>query len=98
MAEAPVPITATRLPVRSTSWFHRAEWKTSPWKVSIPSMSGSLGAERPPAATTRVRETQVPLLVRTVQRWDSSSQAASSTRVSNTNRSSVPDSSATCLM
>ena len=61
IAEAPVPITATRLPVRSTSWSHRAEWKTSPWKVSMPSISGSFGADSPPAPTIRVCETQVPL-------------------------------------
>ena len=92
IAEAPVPITATRLPARSTSWSQRAEWKTSPWKVSSPSISGSRGSERPPAPTTGSATTQVPFGVRTVQRWASSSQAASSTGVSKTNRSSVPDS------
>ena len=65
-----MPITATRLPVRSTSWFHRAEWKTSPWKVSMPSISGSCGADRPPAPTTRVlRDPGAVGVVRTVQRW-----------------------------
>ena len=50
IADAPVPITATRLPARSTSWFQRAEWKSSPSKSSMPSMSGSRGSESPPAA------------------------------------------------
>ena len=40
MALAPVPTTATRLPVRSTSWRHCAEWKAGPVKVSAPGMSG----------------------------------------------------------
>ena len=39
-ALAPVPITATRLPVRSTSWRQRAEWKAGPAKLSQPGMSG----------------------------------------------------------
>ena len=30
IALAPVPITATRLPVMSTSWFHCAEWNAVP--------------------------------------------------------------------
>ncbi len=30
MALAPVPMTATFLPVRSTSWCHCAEWKCGP--------------------------------------------------------------------
>ena len=44
-----MPITATRLPVRSTEWSQRAEWKSAPSKVSMPSISGSRGSDRPPA-------------------------------------------------
>ena len=42
-ALAPVPMTTTRLPRRSTSWSHRAEWKTGPAKVAAPGRSGMLG-------------------------------------------------------
>ena len=42
-ALAPVPITATRLPCRSTSWSHRAEWNVGPANESRPSMSGKSG-------------------------------------------------------
>ena len=98
IAEAPVPTTATRLPARSTSWPQRAEWNTSPWNVSMPSISGIRGADSPPAPTISVFETQVPFGVRTVHRCVSSSQVASSAGVSNTNRSRIPDRSATALM
>ena len=42
-ALAPVPMTATRLPVRSRSWRHSAEWKYSPAKSAMPSMVGHSG-------------------------------------------------------
>ena len=93
-----MPMIATRLPVRSTSWFQRAEWKTSPWKDSMPSISGSFGSDRPPAPLMTVRAAYVPSVVSTIQRWRPSSQTASLAAVSKTNRSSVPDSSATRLM
>ncbi len=95
-----MPITATRLPVRSTSWFQRAEWNTSPWKSPMPSMSGSLGSDRPPAPTSSVRPETVrrsPVAdrVSTTHRWASSSHAADSTVVSKTNRSRIPAPAAT---
>ncbi len=99
-----MPITATRLPARSTSWFQRAEWKISPWKPSMPSIAGSLGADSPPAPEIRVVAVQVcsstapvpsVVRVRTVQCRAVSSQSAPSTSVSNTNRSSTPDPAAT---
>ena len=93
-----MPITATRLPARSTSWFHCAEWKISPWKPSMPAMSGIFGSDKPPAPTMRLRADQVPAVVLTVQRCAASSQAASVTLVSKTKRSRVPDLSATFLM
>ena len=40
---APAPIMATRLPVRSTEWSQRAEWKAGPAKRSWPGMSGMWG-------------------------------------------------------
>ncbi len=89
-----MPITATRFPARSTSWFHRAEWKISPWKDSMPSIAGSRGAESPPAPEMRVVEVTVPAVVSTVHRWAVSSQAAESSSVSNTKRSRTPDSRA----
>ena len=39
----PVPITPTRLPVRSTSCSQRAEWNAGPAKDSRPSILGSCG-------------------------------------------------------
>ena len=68
MAEAPVPMTATRLPVRSTSWFHRAEWKISPSNSSSPSMSGSAGSVSGPTAETTKFAVKVPADVLTCQR------------------------------
>ena len=53
MALAPVPMTATRLPVRSTLWSHCAEWKAGPWKSASPSMSGMDGMCSAPAPEIR---------------------------------------------
>ena len=39
----PVPMTPTRLPARSTSWSHSAEWNDGPAKLSRPSMFGYCG-------------------------------------------------------
>jgi hypothetical protein len=53
-AVAPVPITATRLPVKSTpSWGQRAVWYCSPRKLSRPSKAGVLTADRQPTAVMR---------------------------------------------
>ena len=43
IADAPVPITATRRPVRSWSWFQRAVWNVSPSKLSRPGSVGDGG-------------------------------------------------------
>ena len=57
MPDEPVPITPTRLPVRSTpSWGQRLVKYTSPWKRSVPSMSTSLGTDRQPVAITYQRQ------------------------------------------
>ena len=53
MALAPLPITATRLPARSTAVSQRAEWKAGPAKLSRPSISGSLGRLSWPQAVTK---------------------------------------------
>jgi hypothetical protein len=79
MAEAPVPMTATRLPVRSASWFQREEWKISPLKPSMPLMSGSEGSHNAPTAETTIFATNSPLLVLTCHRADASSQRAERT-------------------
>ena len=91
-------MTATRLPARSTSWFHRAEWKSSPWKPSMPSMSGSRGSESAAGADDQGRGGDVAAGGPHVPALGAVVPAASSTVVSNRNRSSVPDSSATCWM
>ena len=52
-ADEPVPITATRWPVKSTpSWGQVLVKYTSPRKRSVPSMSGTFGMERQPVAMT----------------------------------------------
>ena len=54
VAEAPVPITATRLPASGSAWFQRDEWKAAPAKLSMPSILGSAGRpSRPMALTSR---------------------------------------------
>ena len=93
---APAPIMATRLPVRSTSWSHRAEWNAGPAKVSAPSMAGTFGSveladggdHRPgrqdllgPVGRTRARTDHVA---------DSSSQVAPSTSVSQRTWAPIP--------
>jgi hypothetical protein len=52
-AVAPVPMTAARRPVRSTSSSHFAVWTTVPSKESIPGISGILGWDRNPVAVSR---------------------------------------------
>ena len=57
MPVAPVPITATRLPAKSTGSFgHRAVWNDAPLKSSRPSMRGRVGVESGPIAVIRKRE------------------------------------------
>ncbi len=68
MAEAPVPMTATRLPARSASWFHRAEWKISPSNPEMPSMSGSDGSHSAPTAEITTLALYFPRVVATSQR------------------------------
>lgn len=79
MADAPVPMTAMRSPVRSWSWSHRAEWKTVPSKVSRPGRSGYFGSHSGPVPATRNCATTVPRFVCTVHRWVAPSHVASTT-------------------
>ncbi len=51
-ALAPVPTTATRLPVRSWSWSQRAEWNACPANVSMPGSVGVTGRLSCPVAST----------------------------------------------
>ncbi len=83
-ALAPVPTTATRLPRRSTSWRHCAEWNASPRKRSTPGSAGIEGRCSAPTPETRKRQRYrregspsgpVPR-VSTVHVRDSSSQVA----------------------
>src|SRR5262249_22824517 len=54
MADEPVPITATVLPVKSTPSFgQRPVCHVGPLKSAAPGMSGSLGTERHPVAITQ---------------------------------------------
>ncbi len=56
MPVAPVPITATRLPVKSTfSFGQRAVWNDWPLKSSRPSMRGRVGVDSGPIAVIRKR-------------------------------------------
>ncbi len=57
MPVAPVPITATRLPVKSTFCFgQRAVWNDCPLKSSRPSMRGKVGVDSGPIAVIRKRQ------------------------------------------
>ena len=91
IADAPVPISATRLPLRSASWFHREEWKISPAKVSMPLMSGRAGSASAPTAPIRTFALNAPLVVSTSQLLARRvPRRASVTSVSNRCLSSTP--------
>ena len=84
---APAPIIATRVPARSTSWSHRAEWKAGPANVSAPGSSGTFGRLSWPTAEMTARATSTSSApsaarVRTDHVAESSSQVAPSTSVS----------------
>ena len=76
IAEAPVPITATRSPARSWSWSQRAEWKVVPAKLSRPGRSGTSGSDSGPWAVISTSALSGPCEVSISQRaWDSSHSA-----------------------
>ena len=70
MPDDPVPITATRLPVKSTASAGQcAVWYTSPANVDRPGKSGVNAADSGPVAITANRAvTDSPVSVLTVQR------------------------------
>ncbi len=69
-AEAPVPITATRLPASSAFASQRAVWIVSPANESTPGISGFFGTVSTPLASTMSRTTSSsPASVSTRQAW-----------------------------
>ena len=95
IALAPVPTTATRLPVRSTSWRHSAEWKAGPANVSAPGIAGTTGLESwPTAEITTSASYAVPSVSSTRQRPVSSSNRHEATSTPVRTRSSRPSRSA----
>ena len=81
-AVAPAPITATRLPAKSTfSLGHREVWNDSPLKLSTPSNGGILRADKIPTAATRnCARSRCPLSSWTSHRLACSSKTAEVTR------------------
>ncbi len=75
MPVEPVPISPTRLPVKSTpSCGHWPVWYQSPVKVSSPGKAGTLAVDRQPTAVIRNRAVSVsPAAVTTRQRLPASS-------------------------
>lgn len=98
MPLAPVPITATRLPVKSApSRGQLPVSSTSPRKLSMPPNSGVFGTDRLPAPEMKYRlRTTAPSSVRTVHTEFSSSQCTPTTRVSNVMSLRRSKRSATC--
>ena len=83
IADAPVPITATRSPRRSWSWSQRAEWNVAPPNVPRPAIWGRCGSVSDPGAAISTRADTGPPEVSSVQRPASSSQSAPLTLVPN---------------
>jgi hypothetical protein len=81
--DEPVPITATRWPVKSTPWCgQRPVEYTGPWKRPAPGMSGALGTDRQPLAMMTCWALMLAsVLVRMRQRLAAASQCAASTLV-----------------
>src|SRR6185437_3046327 len=79
MAEDPVPMTATVLPVKSTpSCGQWPVWYVWPLKLSAPGKSGRRAVDRQPVAMTQYRaDTASPRSVRTAQRCAAVSKTAS---------------------
>jgi len=81
IADAPVPMLATRSPVTSWPWSQRAEWKILPRKRSRPGTSGMRGSLSGPTPAISTRALTGAPEVWTLQRPASSSHAASVTIV-----------------
>ena len=79
-ADAPVPMTATRLPVRSTPASQRAVWIVWPAKSSNPGISGRFGTVSTPVPSMMSRTRQVsPSAKATSQRSADSTNVAAVT-------------------
>ena len=63
MADAPVPMTATRLPFGDHEWSQREEWNVSPANDDSPLMSGYAGSGSGPVAVTRTPAVISPAVV-----------------------------------
>ena len=92
IALAPVPTTATRLPVRSMSWRHSAEWNAGPANVSAPGIEGTTGWESWPTAEITMSASYDPALVAIVHASSAYVTEVTSTPVRT--RSSRPSSAA----
>ena len=94
---APVPITATFLPAKSTgSLGHWPVWYASPWYRSRPGIDGQYGTDSTPVADTTKRERScVPSSVVSAQVALGSSKVAEAMRVRNCMRSRRPSLSTT---
>jgi hypothetical protein len=73
-ADDPVPMAATRWPVRSCPWSHRAEWKQWPVKVSRPGICGGTGFDKGPMPEITNWASNAPAVVWISHRWVGSSQ------------------------
>ncbi|SLH46280.1 Uncharacterised protein [Mycobacteroides abscessus subsp. abscessus] len=90
-AVAPVPMIATRLPVRSQEWSQRCVWITVPAKSSRPGMSGFLGSTKAPRAVITNRAVSVsPLSKRSRHRCRPSSHSRARTSVFNRSCDRMP--------
>ena len=87
MPDEPVPITATRLPVKSTGSFGQSPvCRLTPAKVSAPGNRGRLAVDRQPTAvTTYLAVAMCPSAVRSVQRLAASSYSMAVTSVRKVN-------------
>ncbi len=95
----PVPMSPTRLPVKSTPSFgHRDVWYQGPSNESSPGRSGTWNSDRHPAAETKYRAVTVaPSDVVTVHAAAAASQEAPVTRVFSWMYGHSPNLSATWL-
>ena len=96
----PVPMTPTRLPVRSTSWSHRAEWNDGPAKSRCRRCPGSAGRLSCPTALMTASAANVVSpsgpSSSSVHRRASSSHVALETSVPKRMCSPMPNSSTHC--
>ena len=85
MPEAPVPMTPTRWPVKSTGSFgHCPVCRVRPVKLSAPLNSGTFAVDRQPTAVTMyLAVTSCPCAVRSVHRPDASSNSIAVTSAPN---------------